>query len=268
VSRQHFEVFTQRHGDVVFTTRFRFVARLVTRFVRTLEYDYPIPLVPVEQIDWDGVDGDEGEQEYDARICPDCGHDYYHDAQGRCMQPMGFGEEARVCGWHPDVMGPVSCEGISPKPRDNWFTTDDAQVDEWGERGVCQSCGEAPATKLIPAVTWANLSALKVCNSCAKGEVTVALSPAPSTSTRWPGSSSGAARSASARHGRRSRPCTPGSGGHASPTTGARWSCGSEEARSTRTASGAFLRRSKKQRRSWWSSPSGRSRRGRGGELR
>lgn len=45
---QRFEVFTQRHGDVVFTTRFRFVARLVTRFVRTLDYDYPIPLVPVE----------------------------------------------------------------------------------------------------------------------------------------------------------------------------------------------------------------------------
>lgn len=47
MTRQHFEVFTQRHGDVVFTTRFRFVARLVTRFVRTLDYDYPIPLVPV-----------------------------------------------------------------------------------------------------------------------------------------------------------------------------------------------------------------------------
>lgn len=44
---QRFEVFTPRHGDVVFSTRFRFVARLVTRFVRTLEYDYPIPLVPV-----------------------------------------------------------------------------------------------------------------------------------------------------------------------------------------------------------------------------
>jgi hypothetical protein len=49
MTRQRFEVFTLRHGDVVFTTRFRFVARLVTRFVRTLEYDYPIPLVPVEQ---------------------------------------------------------------------------------------------------------------------------------------------------------------------------------------------------------------------------
>jgi hypothetical protein len=48
MTRQRFEVFTPKHGDVVFTTRFRFVARLVTRFVRTLEYDYPIPFVPLE----------------------------------------------------------------------------------------------------------------------------------------------------------------------------------------------------------------------------
>lgn len=37
-TRQRFEVFTQRHGDTVFTTRFRFVARVVTRFVRTLDW--------------------------------------------------------------------------------------------------------------------------------------------------------------------------------------------------------------------------------------
>lgn len=46
MTRQRFEVFTPKHGDVVFTTRFHFVARLVTRFVKTLEYDHPIPLVP------------------------------------------------------------------------------------------------------------------------------------------------------------------------------------------------------------------------------
>lgn len=127
-----FEVFTQRHGDVVATTRFHFVARLVTRFIRTLEYDHPIPLLPVPQNGlpdhsecsicgslvgcscsipgWingqdEGTEPDEPE-EYDASICPDCGHDYYHDAQGRCMYPL----EDRVCGWHPDVMGPVPCE--------------------------------------------------------------------------------------------------------------------------------------------------------------
>jgi hypothetical protein len=47
MTRQRFEVFTPRHGDTVFSTRFRFVARLAVRFVRTLEYDHPIPLVPV-----------------------------------------------------------------------------------------------------------------------------------------------------------------------------------------------------------------------------
>jgi hypothetical protein len=48
MTRQRFEVFTPKHGDVVLTTRFRFVARVVTRFVRTLDYDYPIPFVPVK----------------------------------------------------------------------------------------------------------------------------------------------------------------------------------------------------------------------------
>jgi hypothetical protein len=97
---QHFEVFTQRHGDVVFTTRFRFVARVVTRFVRTLSYDYPIPLVPVPQKGlpdhsecsvcgslvgcscsvpgwingWDGVEGDE-DQEPEFCECEACEHD-------------------------------------------------------------------------------------------------------------------------------------------------------------------------------------------------
>lgn len=167
-----FEVFTQRHGDVVFTTRFRFVARLVTRFVRTLGYDYPIPLVPVTQefeevtktptgwactcgetdcahilpcaalkpcacssagdgtnpcpredechTNWlakrSAAEGAYEKPEYNAAVCPDCGHDHYHDAQGRCMYPMGFGDEARVCGWHPDVMGPVPCESRVETP--------------------------------------------------------------------------------------------------------------------------------------------------------
>lgn len=53
--------------------------------------------------------GPEPEDEYNTAICPDCGHDYYHDAQGRCMYPMGVGDESRVCGWHPNVMGPVAC---------------------------------------------------------------------------------------------------------------------------------------------------------------
>lgn len=52
----------------------------------------------------------EEQEEYNPATCPDCGHDYYHDALGRCMYPMDSGDEARVCGWHPDVLGPVPCE--------------------------------------------------------------------------------------------------------------------------------------------------------------
>lgn len=37
MTRQRFEVFTYRSGDTVFSTRFRSVARLVARYVRTLD---------------------------------------------------------------------------------------------------------------------------------------------------------------------------------------------------------------------------------------
>jgi hypothetical protein len=61
MTRQRFEVFTPKHGDVVLTTRFRFVARVVTRFVRTLDYDYPIPFVPVKPgARWQDRGRDEG----------------------------------------------------------------------------------------------------------------------------------------------------------------------------------------------------------------
>lgn len=76
--QQRFEVFTQRHGDTVFTTRFRFVARVVTRFVRTLEYDHPIPLVPVEQNGLpDHQDEYENEADRDPHFCECqmCEHD-------------------------------------------------------------------------------------------------------------------------------------------------------------------------------------------------
>ena len=38
MARRRFDVFTPRHGDVVLTTRWRWVARLVTRLVHTLDY--------------------------------------------------------------------------------------------------------------------------------------------------------------------------------------------------------------------------------------
>jgi hypothetical protein len=146
-----FAVFTYEHGDTVFTTRFRFVARVAVRFVRTLDFlpdplpegmergtaaaaglcgCTPIPPEPVpddfETITetpkgWACTCGEtdcphilpwaalESTEEHDPGTCHDCGHEYYHDALGRCMYPMGSGEEARVCGWHPDVMGPVPC---------------------------------------------------------------------------------------------------------------------------------------------------------------
>lgn len=155
-----FEVFTYRHGDTVFTTRFRFVARVAVRFVKTLDFlpdplpegmergtaaaarlcgctgTAPIPLAPeaVETVTktpkgwactcgeadcphilpWAAMEAATEEQEYDARICPDCGHDYHHDAQGRCTYPLS--DEARVCGWHPDVMCPVPCESRVETP--------------------------------------------------------------------------------------------------------------------------------------------------------
>jgi hypothetical protein len=149
VTSRRYEVFTYRSGDTVFSTRFRFVAQVVARFVGTLDYDHPIPLMPVPcelgpqplgfpdnpifwcpdcqagacpglQIGQCYVEGcahdcnqdehendPEGqeEHEYDARICPDCDHDYLHDELGRCLYPLSD----RVCGWHPDVVGPVPC---------------------------------------------------------------------------------------------------------------------------------------------------------------
>jgi hypothetical protein len=172
MTRQRFEIFTYRHGDTMFTTRFRFVARIVTRFVRTLDClpagtlrgtALAAGLVAPEGMEatldnttwtwWPvgteralgitlcrfcetpavvltdrfkpvcashygsptAADQDEepeeyGDEDYNSVPCFDCGHDYLRDAQGRCLYLVGFGDETRVCGWHPDVMGPVACE--------------------------------------------------------------------------------------------------------------------------------------------------------------
>lgn len=48
-----------------------------------------------------------------------------------------------------------------------------ALVAAWGERGLCQACGEHRATRLLPAD--GQLSAVKLCDSCAEGDVTVPL---------------------------------------------------------------------------------------------
>jgi hypothetical protein len=131
-----FEVFTQHHGVTVFTTRFEFVARLVTRYVKTLDWapegmeagvDGWQQWWPTEQgrkaVEAEAMltgpsdekyenhrdadeelGGPEPGDKYNPALCPDCGHDYLHDAQGHCLYPL----EDRVCGWHPD-QGPVAC---------------------------------------------------------------------------------------------------------------------------------------------------------------
>jgi ribosomal protein S14 len=52
-----------------------------------------------------------------------------------------------------------------------------ALVADWGERGLCQACGEGTATRMIPAA--GQLCAVKLCGSCADGEETVPLEAAP-----------------------------------------------------------------------------------------
>lgn len=56
-----------------------------------------------------------------------------------------------------------------------------ALVAEWGERGLCQVCGEGTATRLIPAA--GQLCAVKLCDSCADGQETVPLEVAPEQRT-------------------------------------------------------------------------------------
>jgi ribosomal protein S14 len=56
-----------------------------------------------------------------------------------------------------------------------------ALVADWGERGLCQACGEGTATRLIPPS--GQLCAVKLCESCADGEETVPLEAAPEQHT-------------------------------------------------------------------------------------
>jgi hypothetical protein len=56
-----------------------------------------------------------------------------------------------------------------------------ALVASWGERGLCQACGEGTATRMLPAA--GQLCAVKLCESCAVGEETVPLEAAPEQRT-------------------------------------------------------------------------------------